>query len=121
MATKEKKPKKVRKPPEPYWNDMVEVWFAYCRDKFNESPSFDGSSPRDLKLIIISLHERAEKSNLEWTLDTAILRFKGFLDFAYQDYWLQRNWLLSNINRHKDKIFYNIRAAIQKQPSNPFE
>lgn len=120
MATK-KKPKK-EKVVEPYWNDLVEVYFNFCREKFNESPSFDGSAPRDLKAIIKTLHERSDKSNVEWTLNVATFRFHNFLEFAFQDYWLSKNFLLSNINRQKDKIFFNIRAAIQRQPvDNPFD
>lgn len=118
MTTKRIKKEKVI---EPFWNDLVEVYFNFCREKFNEDPSFDGSSPRDMKSIIKSLHERAIKSNIEWSLETATHRFYNFLSFAYQDYWLSNNWLLFNINRQKDKIFFNIRAAIQKQSTTPFD
>jgi hypothetical protein len=116
-----RKLKKEKSPPEPFWNELVSIYFNFCREKFNEEPSFDGSSPRDLKLIIKSLRERAEKSNIEWTLDTSKNRLHNFLSFAYQDIWLRNNFLLSNINRQKDKIFFNIRAAINKQTANPFD
>lgn len=116
-AKKAKKEKFI----EPHFQAMVEVWFSFCRDKFHEDPTFTGSAPRDLKEIIKTLRERAEKSNVEWLQHIAEFRFKNFLDFAFQDYWLKNNWLLSNINRQKDKIFFNIRAAIERQPVNPFE
>jgi hypothetical protein len=115
------KKKKEKAVSEPYWNELVEVYFTFCREKFHEPPSFDGSAPRDLKAIIKTLHERATKSNVEWTLNIATFRFRNFLDFAYQDSWLKTNWLLFNINRQKDKIFFNIRAAINRQPVDPFE
>jgi hypothetical protein len=118
---KEKKPKKEKAAPEPFWNELVEVYFNFCREKFHEPPSFDGSAPRDLKAIIKTLHDRAIKSNIEWTLPVAQFRFNNFLEFAYQDKWLKDNFLLSNINRQKDKIFFNIRAAINRQPADPFE
>lgn len=119
---KAKKPKKERKPHEPFWNEMVEIWFAFCRDKFDESPSFDGSAPRDLKSIIVSLHERAEKSGVEWTLIVAKTRLHNFLNFAWQNNWLSQHWILSNINRQKDSIFFNIRAAIKRQTAeDPFK
>lgn len=122
MATKEKKPKKERKPPEPFFQEIVELWFAYCREKFDETPSFTGSAPRDLKTILVSLRERAEKiPDLMWTLPVASLRFKSFLDFAWQEQWLREHWLLSNINRQKDTIFFNIRAVVKRQPIDPFE
>lgn len=106
---------------EPFWSDLVSVYFNFCRNKFGESPVFDGSAPRDLKSIIKSLHERAAARNIEWDIDVAKSRLHNFLNYAYQDSWLKKNFLLSNINRQKEKIFYNIRAAINKQPTNPFE
>lgn len=111
MATKKIKKEKVI---EPFFKDMVEVWFLFCREKFQESPTFDGSAPRDLKSIIKTLRERAVHSNIEWTSDIAKLRFKNFLDFAWEDYWLKNNWLLFNINRQKDKIFFNIKSSLNK-------
>lgn len=121
MATKEK-PKKVKKPPEPFFKEMVDLWFSYCREKFDETPSFTGSAPRDLKTILTSLRERAEKSEIQWTLEIATLRLKNFLDFAWGEKWLREHWLLSNINRQKDTIFFNIRAAIKRQAANsPFD
>lgn len=120
MATKEKKPKK-EKFVEPHFKDMVEVWFNFCRQKFNEPPTFDGSAPRDLKSILKALRERCELSGIEWSLDNAQRRFQNFLEFAWQEWWLQKNWLLFNINRQKDKIFFNIRATIKRQPTDPFE
>lgn len=117
MATKKIKTIKVV---EPFWNEIVACWFSFCQDRFNESPSFDGSSPRDLKSIIKTLHDRATSCDIEWNLETALLRFTNFLNYAYQDSWLRNNFLLFNINRQKDKIFYNIRAAINKQETTPF-
>lgn len=119
MTTKAKV-KKAKKPPEPYFKEMVELWFSYCREKFDETPSFTGSSPRDLKTILTSLRERAEKSEVQWTLEIATLRLKNFLDFAWGEKWLREHWLLSNINRQKDTIFFNIRATIKRQPVDPF-
>jgi len=117
MATKKKREPKVI---EPFWKEFVTCWFKFCQDTFGEPPSFDGSSPRDLKNIIKSLHERATAAQVEWTLEVATSRFLNFLNYAIQDPWLRKNFLLFNINRQKDKIFYSIRAAITQQ-SNPFE
>lgn len=120
MATKQKSTR-IKKQPEPFFQDIVSDWFHYCRDKFDEEPSFTGSSPKDLKLILVSLRERADKSEVEWSLLIARHRFKMFLDFAWQQKWLREHWLLSNINRQKDTIFFNIRATIKRQPADPFE
>lgn len=106
-ASKEPKPKKPKQV-EPYWNDLVSVYFQFCREKFNDVPTFDGSSPRDLKAIVATLRKRCEESNHEWSYEAATGRLKFFLEYAYQDRWLSENFLLSNINRQKDKIFFNI-------------
>ncbi len=119
MATKAKRVKKEPSP-EPFWNDLVKVYFDFCRTKFHEEPTFDNSSPRDLKAIVKTLRERAEKSNIEWTLVTAQSRLWHFLNFAFQDKWLSENWLLSNINRQKDKIFFNIRKVVERPTIDPF-
>lgn len=117
------KEKKVKKTPEvePFFKEMVGVWFQFCLDKFLDKPTFDGSAPRDLKAIIKTLRERSLSKEIEWTLETAQQRFSRFLHFAYKDNWLQKNWLLFNINRQKDKIFFSIQKSISQSPVDPFE
>jgi hypothetical protein len=101
-AKKEKKPKTV----EPYWQDFIDCYFEFTKSKFTVKPSFDGSAPRDLKNIIQTLKKRAEDAGIEWTKETAIHRFRLFLQYAFSDWWLSENWLLQNINRQKDKIIF---------------
>lgn len=106
---------------EPFWSELVQTYFSFCRDNFNEDPSFDGSAPKDMKNIISSLRLRAEKSNIQWTADVAVLRWKKFLEFAVKDKWLSENFLLQNINRQKDKIFFKIQQVKRGQPTNVYE
>lgn len=100
---------KKQKTIEPFWSDLVAEYFKFCKEKFDEIPSFDGSAPRDLKSIISALRLRAESLKIEWTHETATTRWRHFLEFAFTDRWLSENWLLSNLNRQKDKIFFKIR------------
>lgn len=100
------KSKKEKKPAELYWQDFIEAYFSYTKEKFTEPPSFDGSAPRDLKAIIQALRKRAEEKGVEWTKENAMLRFRSFLDYAYSEWWLREHWMLSNINRSKDPIFF---------------
>ena len=116
IMAKAKREKKAKRPAEPYWSDMVGVYFDFCRNRFNDVPTFDGSAPRDMKTIIAALRVRAEAANVEWTHETATTRWRSFLEYAFCDRWLAENWLLQNINRQKDKIFFNI--AKQKKQSN---
>lgn len=105
--------KKTPKEKEPYWNELVEVYFNFTQTRFNETPTFDGSAPRDLKNIIQTLHKRAEAKGVEWTLPAATYRLGLFLDHCYQDDWLRDHWLLMNLDRQKDRIFFNAAKKIQ--------
>ena len=105
---------KKKRPPEPYWNKLVSVYFEFCRSRFNDEPSFDGSAPRDMKNILIYLRTRAEAKDIEWTEEIAATRWKSFIEYAFTNRWLAENWLLSNINRQKDAIVFNS----SKQQSN---
>lgn len=98
--------KKEKKPAELYWQEFVGCYFEFTKSKFSETPSFDGSAPRDLRTIIQALRKRAEDAHIEWTKETALFRFKTFLEFSFSDWWLSENWMLQNINRQKDKIFF---------------
>lgn len=117
MTTKKKRP---RKPPEPFWNELVEHYFSFCKLFFSVSPTFSGSAPRDLKLIVETLHKRCVESGKDWTLISARDRLWAFLKCAYDDPWLKNNFLLSNINRQKDKIFFNAAQNALAQ-SHPIE
>lgn len=100
--------KKTPKSPEPYWQEIVAEYFRFCKEKFNDVPTFDGSSPRDLKSIIVALRKRCETAHEEWTYEAATGRFRHFLEYAFNSSsWLRDNWLLSNLNRQKDSIFFN--------------
>jgi hypothetical protein len=94
--------------PEPHWQDIMSTYFQFCREKFNDVPTMDGSGPRDLRLIVVALRKRAEKSGTEWDHDTATARFRHFLEYAYAtEPWLRDHWTLSILNRQKDAIFFN--------------
>lgn len=101
--------KKQSRAAEPFWNDMVSIFFKFCKEKFDAVPTFDHSQPRDLKSIIIALRKRCEDSGREWDFETATSRFRHFLEYAHENnQWLRNNWLLSNLDRQKDAVFFNI-------------
>ena len=118
MTTKRKTTPRI---PEPHWDVLVQCWFAFYREKKGISPSFDGSAPRDLRLLISSLRKRAQQSDVRWTQFEAVFRFPYFLSFAYKDKWLQDHWLLFNLNRQKDRIFTNLRSYVSQPQENPFD
>lgn len=102
------KEKKIRQ----HWQKIVSTYFEFCREKFGENPSFDGCCPRDLGMIIDAIEKKAVEKNIEWSESTAIKSLNIFLDYSFKDEWLQKNFLLFNLNRQKDKIFYKIKSVL---------
>lgn len=102
------KNKKEPQPPAEHWKVLVDTFFRFCLKKFNAEPTFGSSGPRDLKAIVTVLKVRAEKSGATWDEKTASNRLWFFLEHAYKDDWLSRNFLLPHLNRFKDKVFLNL-------------
>ena len=102
------KKSKQPKQPEPHFQLMVSTYFKWCVDNKGDKPSFDGSSPRNLLLIVKQLRQRAEDKNIEWTELAAVTRLNAFLDVANTYQWLSDHWTLFNLDRQKDTIFFNI-------------
>lgn len=96
-----------------FWNELVELWFAFNEQKFHERPSFKDADPKHLKKIVLALKKRAEEKSVEWTKDSSTFRLKSFLDDSFTDQWLKSNFLLSNLDKQMDKI-------ILKQPKQQF-
>lgn len=113
-----KKGKKKKDPnAEPYWKELVKVYYSFCFDKFNAKPTFDGSAPHDMHRIIEVLKERAIEAKIDWTEQIAKERWRGFLGWAFKDKWLSENWLLANLNSKKDKIFFSINGTYKQIPA----
>lgn len=105
-----KREKKEKAPPAKFWSAMVKTFFDFVAEKFQgEQPSFDGSAPRDLKAICGALEKRAEVAGVEWTEETGTKRLRKFLEVGYSVPWLREHFLLSNLNRQKDTIFFTIK------------
>lgn len=102
----------TRRPPEKFYSQAVEVWFAFYEEKFNDKPTFDTSAPRDLKLIMESLRKRAQAQGLEWTAELARTRLKGFLNFAFSDSWISQHFTLRILNSQKDPVYAKLRQTL---------
>lgn len=99
--------KKESKPTTEFWQKLITVFFDFCREKFERSPSFDGAAPRDLKMIVEYIKKiTVEDDEVEWTENVATERLHQFLTAAHMDKWLRDNFLLLNLNRQKDKIIF---------------
>lgn len=98
------KHEKKKEEAEPYWKQLVEVWFDFNTEKFSIKPSFKQQDPKYFKSIILELKKRSAKENVEWTEVVALAIVKKFLCFAYTDPWLQKHFLLKNLSEQFDKI-----------------
>lgn len=103
--------KKEKEPATKFWPELVKIFFDFVAEKFSGAkPSFDGSSPRDLKMIVTQLENRAVDAGEEWTVSVAQDGLRMFLERAYSISWLRDNFLLYILNRHKDKVFYSFKT-----------
>lgn len=99
---------KKEKPVFPFWQDCVETLFTFCKKELGDEPSFDGSSPRDFRVLLESLKKRHEGKDLTWTKEAAISKLYSFLTYCKKDKWISENFTVFNLNRQKDKIFFKI-------------
>lgn len=103
-----KKEKKVRG----FFQAFVSAYFQFCRDEFGEEPSFDGSAPRDLAAIYDAIESKCNARQMIFTEELGVRSFKVFLEYCRKDGWLAENFLLFNLNRQKDKIFFKIKQDL---------
>lgn len=115
---KEKKKTKAEPEPEPHWQQLVKVWFDFGTEKYAQEPSFARDDPKVLKRIIGRLKERAAKKGLEWAEETAVTRFRTFLDAAFQDPWLKTKFLLANLEKQFDVIIQDQSRLSKKDPAD---
>lgn len=97
-----------KKQAEPFWQEIVDSYFTFCKNNLSEAPIFDGSAPRDLKLILKALRDRAESKGVEWTEKIALGMWNKFLEQSFKDPWLQKNFMLFQLNRQKQKIIFEL-------------
>lgn len=101
--------KKKTPPPEEFWKSIVHVVLDFYREVIGEEPSlFDGPNPRYLKNILTIIRIRATKKGVEWNEEEATHRMRAFLEHAFKDDWLSKNFLICNLDKFKDKVFLNL-------------
>jgi hypothetical protein len=117
------KKSKAEETPEPYWEQLVEVWFSFGEKKFRERPSFDGQDPKIFKRIIHRLKKRAEIKQNEWNEATAPQKLQQFLDAAFTEEWLSKHFILPNLEKQFDIVIQNqkekkVNGTAHQQTSN---
>lgn len=111
-ASKEKKTEPVTIP---FWQSLVDAWFAFYASKKNgEVPTFKGRPTTDFKKLVWVLMDRARRQKFEWTQKYAVDLFNWFLAQAYADQWLADHFLISNLLEQFDVI---LARAAKKKPA----
>jgi len=110
QSTKRQKASSKKNTPAPaakFWAPMVELWFTFNEEKYGARPTFHGADPRHFKKILDILEQRALNAGLQWTEGVAHERLGAFLDIAFQDPWMQQNFLLPHLDKFMDKFILN--------------
>lgn len=108
IVSSKKMKKKNISPAREFWQPLVKIFFDFCEQQFGAKPSFDGASAKSMGLIIDSIAQRCKEKDIEWTEDIACRSWKLFLITAHEDRWLQENFILTNLNKFKDKVFFKL-------------
>jgi hypothetical protein len=104
--------------PEPFWQELIAVWFDFGIEKFNVKPSFAGQDPKIFKRIIALLKKRAADNQVEWNQETGPRRLRLFLEAAFTEEWLSKHFLLSNLEKQYDSIIQNQRQAAEAKKTS---
>lgn len=89
----------------PYWERLVEKWFAFYQLHYTRKPSFNSKTGKCLKTIVTLLKKNSEAEGFQWTEPRAVETFGDFLTKAMaHSAWLKQNFLLGNLLSHYDAI-----------------
>lgn len=109
--------KKSEEETEPYWQDLVKVWFDFHKANKLDKPSFAGKDPRTFQQLIHLLKKRASNRNQEWTLEHATGSLNYFLSLAFGEEWLRQHFTLENLVKQFDAVYH--RSILAKQKNQP--
>jgi len=111
---KKKEEKKEAPGVENFWKKLVDTYFQFFKDHFRDSDGFRLSpdwSPQKigmeagaLKKIIIFLRQIAEGKKTDWAEDYAVNQLNLFLEKAYNDPFLKKNFYCALLNKKKIDI-----------------
>lgn len=88
----------------PFWQALVNCWFAFYATKKGEDPNFKGRNPAFFRQLYDLLQARAKKKSLAWTQEYAVGVLTKFLEAAYADKWLPDHFTLENLVKQFDPV-----------------
>lgn len=99
------------------WDELVRTWFDFNLQKFKEKPSFTATDAKKLKSISEKLRKRAADKKQPWSIQDAGAKLLLFLNAAYgYNDWLQKNFLLKNLESQFDAVVMNQAGKATKAP-----
>jgi hypothetical protein len=111
---KKNEEKKERVPPENFWKRLTDTYFSFYRKHFKDddgyplspdwSPQKIGMEAGALKKIITFLRQIAEGKKIDWTEEYASYQLERFLEKAYNDQFIKRNFYCAMLNKKKVDI-----------------
>lgn len=107
---------KTEEETDPYWQELVDVWFDFHKTNKLDKPSFAGKDPKTFKQLIGLLKKRAASRNQEWTTKIACGSLNYFLSLAFKEDWLSKHFLLENLVKQFDAVYQ--RSLLEKQQKN---
>lgn len=106
--------KKIKSPPEKFWQRLVDVYFQFYKMHFRDNDGFQltpdwsgakvGMESKGLKGIIIRLRNIAEEKEIEWTEEYAVKSLEYFLKKAYNNPFLKKSFMCCLLNKFKDSV-----------------
>lgn len=109
----------VRRGKTAFWQKLVDTWFSFYLKKFSSKPTFQDAAAKNLKSIAGRLEHLAVENRHVWTEDYAEKCLTHFLTRAYEDEWLQANFLLNNLATKFDVIVNQSKNGNHKTGKQP--
>jgi hypothetical protein len=97
-------PRPVKEKKIEFWEILVGCWFDFYKKKFEDKPSFNAATGKQLKSIITKIEKLTKDKGTDWTEDVAKRALEKFLERAWLDKWMQEHFMLKNLLSSFDAI-----------------
>lgn len=114
MKKNDEKKNTEKAPPEKYFAVAIDIFFSFHKHHFRDDDGYAlapdwnqvkrGMEMKSLKLILQTLRGISEGKKIEWTEDCMKIKFQYFLEKAYANPFIRKNFLLAMMNRYKFDI-----------------
>lgn len=103
--------KKEKAPPEKFFQRAIQLYFSFHKSHFRDEDGYSlapnwgnekrGMEMKGLKLLLTTLREIAEGKGAEWSEERMVSDFNKFLERAFNNSLVKKNFLCCMMNRYK--------------------